>query len=119
MITMAVLVVTLLGFMGANTAVQQSSAAAFERAVAVQDANQVIERMRNTAAAGTFPANVTGLFPNGGAVNGFNTLTSELIIVTYVNPAANPLDATVTVRWLEKGVRNVDTSLRTLITQRL
>jgi hypothetical protein len=75
--------------------------------------------MRNTAATGVFPGNVTAVFPNGGIVNGFNTLTAETVTVTYANPASNPLDVTVTVSYWENGRRATNTALRTLITQRV
>ena len=117
-IAMAVVVLALLGFIGANLAIEQTNEAAFQRTVAIQDANQVIELMRNTAAAGNFPSNVTGVYSNGGAVAGFTNLTNETVTVNYANANANPLDVTVTVRWLQNGIRQVNTALRTLITQR-
>ena len=118
MITMVVVVLVIVGFMGANFAIQRSSEAAYSRTVALQDANRVIEAMRNLAASGTFPTNVTGTYSDGGTVSGFSNLTSETVTVSYANSSANPLDATVTVSWSENGVRTVSTSLRTYITQR-
>ena len=118
MITMVVVVLVLLGFMGANTSIQQASEATHQRTIALQDANRVIETIRNTAASGTFPGNVTAAYPNNGAVAGFSNLTNEAITVSYVNTGVNPLDVTVTVSWSERGVRNVSTQLRTLVTQR-
>lgn len=117
-ITMFVVILALLGGMAANTALHQTGTAVYERSVAIQDTNQVIERMRNTASSGQFPANVTGAFPNNAVVTGFSNLTNELVVVNYVNASANPLDTTVTVSWLENGIRNTSMALRTLITQR-
>ncbi|HTL47360.1 MAG TPA: prepilin-type N-terminal cleavage/methylation domain-containing protein [Verrucomicrobiae bacterium] len=118
MITMAVVLVALVGYVAANIAVQQASNAAFQNTVALQDANRVIEQMRNTSVGGTFPGNVTAVYPNNGAVAGFNNLTNEAITVSYSDATANPLTVTVSVSWLENGRRNVNTALRTLITQR-
>ena len=119
MIAMVVTVLALVGFVGAGVAVQQGDESAFERTIALQDANQVVERMRNTALTGNFPTNVVAVYPNNGLVAGFNGLTNEQIRVVYANTAANPLDVTVTVTWLERGRRAVNTSLRSLLTQRL
>ncbi len=119
MITMAVVVMVMGGFIGTNIAIRRASESAFERGVALQDANQVIEMMRNTAATGTFPTNVTAVYTNGGQISGFSNMTSETVTVSYVNAASNPLDATVTVAWKENGTtRNVNTILRSYITQR-
>ena len=118
MIAMVVVVSVLAGFMGTNVAIQQTTESAFQRTVALQDANQVVELMRQTAATGTFPTNVTAVYANGGTVSGFTSLTSETVTVSYVSASANPLDATVTVSWLQNGRRTVNTALRTLITQR-
>ena len=118
MIAMVVGVLVLMGFIGTNGALRQASYAAYEKSVALQDANQVVEMMRNTAASGTFPAVVTTSYPSGGTVSGFSNLTSETITVSYANSAANPLDTTVTVTWLQNGNRSVSTTLRTYITQR-
>ena len=118
MITMVVVLLVLVGFIGANMAIQRASEAAYERTVALQDANRVIEQMRNLAAAGNFPQNVTGIFPAAGQVAGFANLTGEQVVVNYADPAADPLDTTVTVTWQENGVRQVNTALRTRITQR-
>ena len=124
MITVAIMSVALIGLLYANTKMQQSGAAAFERAVAMQHANQVIENMRNLAA--TSLATVTTTFTNGGTVassyytqtSSTESLPSEAVTVSYVSTAADPLDTTVTVTWLSNGVRTVSKSLRTLITER-
>ena len=121
----AVILLLVVGFLGSSTALQFANQAAYERSIALQDANQVIERMRNTAVSGTFPGNVTAVYPNNGAVSGFTSLTSEAVSVTYTDRNGdgnaltdNPLDVTVTVTYLENGRRNTSMSLRSLITQR-
>lgn len=118
MVTMAVMAAVLLAIMTANAMISQTSEAAYQRLVAVQDANQVIERMRNTAITGNFPGNVTAAYPNGGSVGGFTSLTSETVTVAYTSTVTNPLDVTVTVNYLENGRRAANTALRSLITQR-
>lgn len=119
MITMVVVVLVLLGYMGANMNIQHASEAAYQRTVALQDANRVVELIRNVAATGQFPANVTTAYPGGAAVGGFTNLPGERVFVAYRNQAADPLDVTVTVSWLENGVRAVNTAIRTYVTQRV
>lgn len=125
MVTVVVIGVGLLGVLLSNTYIQRASEATYERVVATQDAHRVIELMRNTSANGNFPGNVTGAYPQGGTVAGFNNLPQENVTVTYVNPVADPLDITVTTTWRELGIRNTDTNgvpirvqLRTLMTKR-
>ena len=118
MITMVVMAAALLSVLTANAMVSQTSEGAYQRLVAIQDVNQIIERMRNTAATGTFPGNVTAVYPNGGTVAGFTSLTNETVTVAYVSAVTNPLNVTVTVNYLENGRRAANTALRSIITQR-
>lgn len=118
MITMAVMAAALLAVLTANAMISQTSEGAYQRLVAIQDANQVIERMRNTAATGTFPGNVTAAYPNGGNVAGFTSLPNETVTVSYASAITNPLDVTVTVNYLENGRRAANTALRSVMTQR-
>lgn len=118
MITLAVVVLITAGYLGSNIVIHQATAAAFERSLALQDAHQLMEQMRDAANQGQFPENVTSAFPDSGTVGGFNTLPNEQVTVRYVDPAADPLDVTVTVTWNANGRRPEDVALRTLITQR-
>ncbi len=118
MVTAAVVSIVLLGFVSGNMAIQRTSDGAFERAVAVQDANRVVERIRDAAKTGQFPGNVTGTFPNNATVGGFNALDSEQVRVNYADSSANPLDVTVTVTWMQNGTRQAAEALRTFVTQR-
>ena len=118
MITILVMAGVLISILTANSAISQTSEGVYQRLFAVQDANQVIERMRNTAVTGAFPGNVTAVYPNNGTVAGFSTLTNETVTVVYANAASNPLDVTVTVSYSENGRRTTNTALRSLITQR-
>lgn len=118
MISMVVIVLLVTGFLGSATSLQAANLAAFERSMALQDANQVIETMRNTAATGTFPANVVAAYANNSTVSGFTSLSGEQVRVSYANVAADPLDVTVTVSYNENGRRAVTAVLRTYITKR-
>lgn len=118
MIAMVVAVLALVGYVGATTHIQQTSESAFERSVAIQDANRVIEQIRNAASTGNFPGNVLGSFPNNGAVAGFNSLTAQQVTVSYADTTADPLDTFVVVAWNENGRRPASVTLRSLVTQR-
>lgn len=118
LISILLIAVGLLGMVLANTYIQKTSETAYERMVATQDAHRVIEMIRNVSQTGNFPSNVTGAFPSGAAVPGFSNLSGEAVVVTYANPAADPLDLTVTTTWREQGLRTTSTQLRTLMTQR-
>ena len=118
MIAIAVIAVGLLAMLHANTSSRQMGEGMNERTVALEDAQRLVELMRNTSATGAFPANVTAAYPSGAAVAGFNNLTNEQVGVSYANTTADPLDITVTVGWRARGIRNVSTELRTLMTKR-
>lgn len=117
-VAMAVITGGLLMILMANSYSHQTGEVYYERMVATQDAHRTIETMRASSGTGNFPANVTATFPNGGAVGGFANLTNETVTVTYVDPTVDPLDVTVTTRWLRQDRRNDVISLRTLMTQR-
>lgn len=108
----------LVGVVGANTVVQKNNRVVHERIIANQDANQIIEQMRNTAMTGAFPANVTNAFPDATVVGNFNNLTNQQIVVDYADPSADPLNVTVTVSWLDDNARPAAFTLNTLMTQR-
>ena len=114
----AIILLLVAGFLGSATTLQFANEAAYQRSIALEDASRVIEQIRSTAASGTFPANVTAVYSNGGTVSGYSTLTNESVVVSYANAAANPLDVTVTVSYSENGTRSMTAALRTYITQR-
>lgn len=118
MIALFVLTVAIGTFIGTNMLIQRNAEMGFERSIAIQDANRVLERMRNISRTGTFPSNVVGAFPNNTAVPGFTNLTSEQVTVTYASTTVDPLDVTVTVTWLSQTQRASVLSLRTVMTQR-
>lgn len=120
MVTMVVVVLALVGYIGATTFLQKQSEIKFEKSLAIQDANRVLEQMRDASETGNFPTNVTGTFSNGAAVAAFNglNLTNEVVTVSYADATADPLDVTVTVTWQTVEGRNVTTALRSYVTQR-
>ena len=118
LIALLILAVAIAGVLFAGVTSRSMTAARHERVVALQDAGRVIELMRDASASGNFPANVLAAYPDGGAVAGFNNLSGEQLVVTYLDTAADPLDVTVTANWLEQGSRAVTARLETLMTQR-
>jgi len=59
LITAVVVILALGGYIAANSRMSQRSAEMFEKSIALQAANSVIEQMRLSAANGQFPENVT------------------------------------------------------------
>ena len=118
MISLFVGAVALLAYISSNIAVDNAAQQSFEKTMALQDAQRVIEQIRNTAQTGQFPDNVTNVFPNATNLDGFNNLSNEQVVVSYADQTTNPLDITVTVSWEANGRRDMDASLRTIVTQR-
>ena len=121
LITIGVVALALLAVVGTNMTIQQTSEVAFERTTALQDANEVIEQMRNAASGAPAAFQATVMNAGTAAVATAGTLPAshnEVITITYVDTAADPLDATVTVSWNERGLRPVSVSIRTLFTRR-
>jgi prepilin-type N-terminal cleavage/methylation domain-containing protein len=119
MIALLVLTVMIAAFVRANCAAQRTAEEMHQRTVAIQDANRVIEQMRNTSKTGTFPANVAAAYPQNSHVAGISNLLDEVITVTYTgNTTDNPLVATVTVTWTSYTGRPFTQTVGTYITQR-
>ena len=117
-IAMFVAALAIVTYIGGNIAIQRHAESLHERTVALQDANRVIELIRNVAQSGTFPANILTAFPDNGTVAGFTALTNEQVTVSYANTIARPLDVTVTVTWTSYTRRQSTAALRTFIMQR-
>ena len=119
----AVAVVSFLGFYAGMTSMVESSRNLTQ---ALNHGHVVLEEIRNVAQANglTGATGVTGLYPDdNGTTNlatpfGFNSLTSESIWVKYANPAADPLQTTLNVSWVERGGRTRSISLDTFLTKR-
>jgi prepilin-type N-terminal cleavage/methylation domain-containing protein len=65
-----------------------------------------------------FPQVVTNRWPNNGQVALNTGLRNGRVTVGYVNPASNPLDVTVTVRWTDLRGHPLAVSLSTVLTDR-
>lgn len=122
MLAAAVVIIALLGIMSANLVTERHSEAAFERTLAMQDANRAVEELRdaaNTGSSQNFQTDVqnavTTVLPT---IVSLPASHNEQIAVSYVDVNADPLDVTVTVTWNEQGLRATSVSLRTLITKR-
>ena len=118
MIAVAIIVMAIVGIMSANVFIQKTGDVAYERTVALLDANRAVEKLRIAAASGNFPGNVTGSYPDNQTISGFTNLTNETVTVDYVSATANPLDTTITVSWLTSQNRTQTVVLKTLITKR-
>ena len=118
MIALVVVTVVIVSYIGANILAQRNTEEMHERTLAIQDANRVIEQMRNISRTGTFPGNVLTAYPNNSTPSRFRNLDQEAITISYVSPTANPLDVTITVAWLSYAKRQASETIRTYITQR-
>ncbi len=134
MIALLVLTAMIAAFVGANGAAQRNAEEMNERTVAIQDANHVIEEMRNDAknattcppgnTACTFPSNVTSRY--NGTVSGISNLADEAITVAHTVVATGTsnaitydlLKSTVTVSWTSYTGRPFTETVETYLTQR-
>jgi len=78
MIALLVLTLMIGAYVGANCAAQRTSEEMHERTVAIQDANRVIEQIRNLSNTEglTFPSGTVTVYPDGG------TVTNASVVVT-------------------------------------
>lgn len=83
---------------------------------ALNDVRAVAEAIRDASASGLATVTATN-WTNWAAQNGLTGLPNEAVTVTYVNPGADPLQATVQVSWQEAG-RARSASVDTLVTRR-
>jgi prepilin-type N-terminal cleavage/methylation domain-containing protein len=126
MIVMGIMVAAILAVIEANVAIQRNSEMFFEKTVALQHAQRLMEQMRVTAstAGGTFPSNLVNNFPNNTVYRSTMSayawlgLSSETMTLSYANTASDPLDVSITVAWLTPQNRNGTATLRSLITKR-
>lgn len=118
MVALVVASVAIGGYVAANILAQRNAEDMFERTVALQDANRVIEQLRSTSRSGAFPENVIARYPHNNSINGINHLANEQITVTYASTTANPLAVTVTVTWFSYTGRTNSEAVQTYITQR-
>lgn len=115
---MVLSVLALVAILAANTVLSKGNTLSHQRVIAVQDAQRVMERVREVATAGRFPANVTNAFPDGGLVPGFNNLRNQQVRVNHTIAGNELLDVSVNVNWQDETNHNLTYSLGALITQR-
>lgn len=119
LISLAVFVVAFLSLIFANIYIQQRHEERTQELLALGDALKLLEQMRKVSNSGEFPGNVVQAFPEGVPLPVENSnLPAETITVDYEDPLGDPLEFTVEVTWLRKGIRSGKTQLRTGMTQR-
>ncbi len=110
---LAVGILSLLGTFLSGLILVESSR---NRSVAAADARAVFEEMRRLS--GTSLAQVTAQnWSTWGRNAGLTALPNEQITVAFRNPAADPVEATVTVRWQERN-RDQARAFTGLVTRR-
>ena len=137
MISMGIFAGTMGAFAGYYAATAQLKEAGRNLTQAMTDARTVLEGIRSATqtSAGVWQTGVTTAFPEGASIApptgllGLGapwTLTSEVVTVSYADPATgvsvllpppDPLPVTVTVTWSDRG-RPRSVLLRTLMTRR-
>lgn len=85
-------------------------------ATAGADARAVLEEMRRLSGGGLAPVAATN-WSTWARGSGLTTLQNESVLVRFRNPNADPLEATVTVSWVE-GTRNRSATFTGLVTKR-
>ncbi len=120
MIALFVLTVMIATYVGANYAAQRTTEEMNERTIAIQDANRIIEQMRDASNTEDwdFPEDTVAAYPDGNTVAGIENLPNETITVSYASPTSNPLDVTITVAWTSYMGREHTEAVETYITQR-
>lgn len=104
MFVLSVAILALLGtFLSGLTLVESSR----NRSTAAADARAVFEEMRRLANTG-LPQATGQNWTTWGRNAGLTTLPNEQITVTFRNPNADPVEATVTVNWQEKERARAD-----------
>lgn len=85
-------------------------------AVAAADARSVFEEMRRLSASGMGSV-TTRNWTTWSRGSGLTSLGNEAVAVGFRNPAADPVEATVTVSWSERN-RNRAASFTSFLTRR-
>lgn len=85
-------------------------------AAAGADARVVLEEMRRLSGGGLGPVVATN-WSTWASGSGLTTLPNESVAVRFRNPNADPLEATVTVSWVER-TRNRSAAFTGLVTKR-
>lgn len=85
-------------------------------ATAAADARTVLEEIRRQSGSGLAAVTQTN-WTNWSSSAGLNRLQNESVSVRFRNPAADPLETTVTVNWMERN-RARSASFTGLVTRR-
>lgn len=121
-ITIVISALAISGMLATNTLLHKNNAAAYDRVVALQEVNRVIEQMREAATNGLFPNNLLNAFPNNSTINNLTNLKEEVITIQYATLQGggypDPMDVSVSIRWRDDHLRIMNYSLNTLMTQR-
>jgi prepilin-type N-terminal cleavage/methylation domain-containing protein len=120
MIALFVLSLLVVGYIGANVMAQRNTEDMNERTVAIQDANRVIEQIRDASntEGWDFPADTVAAYPDGASVGGFEHLSDEVVTVSYDDPNGDPLHVAIAVTWTSYTGRVHTETVETYITQR-
>lgn len=128
MVTAGILVVSLLALLATYISLAALIESSRNTTVAINDANRVIEQMRNSAAT-SFTSMVSTNWTGWASSNGANTLTDEQVGFCYYNlngtlifcsngsTSANPVQVNINVSWTERS-RARSEQVVTLITNR-
>lgn len=83
---------------------------------AMNDGRVVLEAIRQTSSNGLATVRATD-WRNWALSNGLNSLGSESVVVTFPDPAADPMPVTMQVQWQEQR-RTKSIFIQSLITRR-
>lgn len=116
MISAAILVVTLVALLATYISLAALIESSRNTTTAINDANRVIEQMRNSAAT-SFLTMTSSNWTSWAAANGAGTLTSEQVAFSFNCTSCDLTMATVNVSWSERN-RTRSEVVTTLIANR-
>jgi type II secretory pathway pseudopilin PulG len=89
-----------------------------QRVVATRHCVGVLNTIRDFRGTTTdpFPAAITDQWVDGSEVPGVASLPQENVIVTYTNPASNPLEVVVVSTWKDLRGRQITAQVSTVLT---
>ncbi|MBI3615498.1 MAG: type II secretion system protein [Candidatus Omnitrophica bacterium] len=116
LVTVSIFVITTAALVGFYVSIAAMNESSRNMTRAMADARAVLEQIRNVSIGGLAAVTGTG-WTAWATANNLTSLNNEAVTVAYVNPAADPLDVTVTINWSERG-RARFAAVNTLVTQR-
>ena len=109
----AIAIAALMGTVASSFALVEISS---DRAQGVKEAHSVLIDIKLSASqAALFPDDVVAAFPAGALVPARTVLPGEVVNISYVDPAATPLLATVSVQWTNAQGRVLTESVGTVL----